>query len=214
MLRSCVLPENEYENVNESDVIYACHQFYSLYEKLFSVKNCTYSVHVLSSHLLLMRAKGPLTSTSAFKFESFYGEMRRCFSPGTPSTLKQIMQKVYLKRSLSYHCCEKKIFYSPKDSSLEMNSLIYSYTNDTYQMYKIIECDPDDPENIFYCNVQGKIDLEFTEANEFDWSVVGVFKAGAIGNDLVTVERKDICGKVLNICSLLITCPNNVLREN
>lgn len=211
MFRSCVLPELEFEAIDKNDIRQASDQFYSLYEKLFSSKNCTYSIHIVGSHMLDIREKGPLTATSAFAFENFYGEMRKCFAPGSVSPLKQIMQRTYLKRSLSYHVCEKKIFYSEKDTALECNSLIYIYENATYNMYKIIKTEKNNP--MLQCFVQGRIEMEFDEADEYDWSKIGVFKEGATGNDIIEINSKNVHGKVLKISSLLITCPLNVLRE-
>ena len=212
MLRSCVVPNMEYENINESEIRNASKQFYSLYQQLFSVKNCTYSIHTLVSHLLQIRSQGPFTETSAFVFENFYGEMRRSFMPGTQSTLKQIFIKTYLKRTQSYHCCEKTIYYSEKDTALERNSLIYIYSDGNYNMYRIHKTDENDS-NLFHCNVQGKIDIEFDDARDFVWSKVGVFKEGATGGEDIVIQRNSINGKVIKVSSLLITCPNNVLRE-
>ena len=90
MIRSCIVPSEEFRYVNLEDVEWCCKHFYELYEKLFGCINCTYNTHVVCSHLLEMRKHGPLTETSAFIFESFYGEMRRAFVPGTVSPLKQI----------------------------------------------------------------------------------------------------------------------------
>lgn len=212
MLRSCIIPEHEFHYIDAQDIDNASIQFYALFEKLFSSKNCTYSIHILASHLLLMRSQGPLTETSAFAFENFYGEMRRSFIPGTVSTLKQIMQKVYLKRSLSFHKCEKSIYYSERDTSLERNSLIYIFSNNVYEMYQIVRMDRNNT-NLLHCIVQGKIEIEFDEVRELNWSKVGVFKEGATGNEEVLIQRKNIHGKVLKVSSLLITCPKNVLSE-
>lgn len=213
MIRACTLPELEFQNVNQAELQSACKQFYILYEKLFTPKNCTYSIHVLVSHLLLIRSQGPFTSTSAFIFESFYSEMRNSFKTGTISALKQIMQRIYLKRSLSYHCCEKSTFYSEKDTAMESNSLIYTYENNTYKMYKIIKKDENNSKQL-HCHVQGNIEIEFSDANDVDWKTVGVFKEGATGSDIVIISEENIHGKVLKVCSLLITCPINVLNEN
>lgn len=210
MIRSCVLPSAEYEKIDKSEIVNASKQFYLLFEQLFSSKNCTYSIHVVGTHLLEMRALGPLTENSAFIFENFYGEMRRAFTPGTNSTLKQIMQKTYLKRSFSYHKCEKSIFYSAKDTALERNSLVYIFDGEQYLMYQIIEIENN---NTFICNVQGRLEIEFNEATELNWSKVGVFREGATGNEEVRIEKHQVHGKVLKVCSLLITCPINVLNE-
>lgn len=212
MFRSCIVPENEFCHINVSEISLASSQFYILFEKLFSPKNCTYSIHTFISHLLQIRSKGPLTETSAFAFENFYGQMRKSFVPGTNSTLKQILEKVYMKRFLTYHCCKKTIYFSPHDTALENNSMIYVFDNGNYNMYKIVSINRDEPD-IFHCNIQGKIAIEFDEASDLDWSSIGVFKEGATGDEEVLIERKNVNGKVLKICSLLITCPINILHE-
>ena len=93
MIRTCTLPTEEFLPYHIEKLDTVCAEFYNLYEKLFGQVNCTYNTHVVGSHLMDMRAHGPLTFTSAFGFESFYGEMRHAFAPGTQSTLKQIFKK-------------------------------------------------------------------------------------------------------------------------
>lgn len=108
MLRSSVIPSEEFSTIEISDVHESCFQFYKLFELLFGKQNCSYNLHVFCSHLLEIRTHGPLTETSAFKFEAFYGEMRRSFVPGTISPMKQALQNIMLKRTLTPHSCEKK----------------------------------------------------------------------------------------------------------
>ena len=106
---------------------YSCCQYYTKYEKIMGASNCTYSVHLICSHLLQMREKGPLTSHSAFPFEEFYSQLRHSFCPGTISPLKQMVQNVLLKKTLASHKCERSIYLSPKDTVLENNSQIYCF---------------------------------------------------------------------------------------
>ena len=110
MIRACVISNDEFRNVDENYVISACGKFYKLYEKLFGQKNCTYSIHVMSSHLLQIKGNRPLTHKSAFKFESFFAEMKNLFQAGTVSPLKQILQNCYVKRILEHHKCKKNNF--------------------------------------------------------------------------------------------------------
>ena len=98
MIRACVLPNIEYEQITDLSSI--CEKFYVLYEQLFGNKNCSYSVHIVSSHLQKIRGHNPLTETSAFKYENFYSEIRRSYVPGTKANLKQIFQRTILKRKL------------------------------------------------------------------------------------------------------------------
>ena len=81
MIRATVIPTKEFESINLQVVRECCARFYQMYEELFGEINCMYNLHVLCSHLLEIRTHGPLTETSAFKFESFYGELRRSFVP-------------------------------------------------------------------------------------------------------------------------------------
>ena len=193
LVRSCIIPDSEYFNVSNNHISQTCMKFYKLYEKVFGPLNCTYSIHVFSSHLMQIRQLGPLTETSAFKFESFYGEVRNSFHPGTPSTLKQIFETIILKRSLTGHRCEKSIYLSNYDTAMTSDSLVYTYINDDYSMYKVI--DENDDEVI--CNPQGKFVCQFEETPELCWSSVGVFKKGAASSEIVHISHNSIVGKFL-----------------
>lgn len=209
MIRACILPDKEFFNVNVSQITAACHKFYKLFESLFGASNCTYSIHVLCCHLLQIRQLGPLTESSAFKFESFYGELRNSFTPGTPATLKQMFENVLLKRSLAHHSCEKSIELSNYETSQQCNSLVYTFTDDRVQMYKIVDL----VDETVVCNPQGKFNCTFKNVRDLSWSSVGVFQKGPISKEIVKVPQHMIAGKVLKVGSYLITCPDNVLKE-
>ena len=223
MIRSCVIPNDEFRNLSDSKINYACENFYRLYEKVFGKTNCTYSIHVMSSHLLLIRGSQPLTFKSAFKFESFFSEMRNMYVPGTVSTVKQILQNCYMKRAVEFHTCEKSVFYDCKKSpvegkvflpGLEDNSLIYvTDENNGHHMYQIVEKNKNLP-NVLTCIKQGKFEFKNELTPALNWSQVGVYKAGPTFNDeKITVNKEDISGKVLKVDNYLITCPLNVLQE-
>lgn len=220
MVRACVLPNNEFRNVDDNDVLSACEKFYKLYEKVYGQNNCTYSIHVAASHMLLIRGHRPLTFKSAFKFESFFSEMKNLFHPGTVSSIKQVLQNCFVKRILENHYCEKTIFFSPEKKPIpgikfnpgkENNSLIYTTNDDNaVKMYVIQEIID---ENHFNCKAQGKFKLNFPLVKEYNWSNVGVFRLGPVSEDLTIINRKDISGKVIKVDNYLFTCPNNVLNE-
>ena len=209
MIRACILPENEFSNVNIANIKYCLEKFYILYEQLFGPQNCTYSVHVLCSHLMMMRESGPLTETSAYKFEAFYAELRNSFQPGTQSVLKQMFQTVLLKRMLGNHVCQEKIFYSEKDTALECNSLIYTYENNVHLIYKIQSIENND----FICNQLGNHPIEFPCTNMLNWASVGVYRKGGLSSENVVVKREQVAGKVLKVKNVLLTCPVNIMRE-
>ena len=211
MIRSCVIPGEEFNYVDLHDVEQCCKHFYEIYEKLFGKGNCTYNTHVVCSHLMEMRHNGPLTSTSTFAFESFYGDMRNAFVPGTTSPLKQIMTKILMKRILEHHCCELPIFFSPRTSSLEDNSLIYCWNHDKHDMYLIKEI-MDDGEN-FICKKLETVPHVFQEIPPLNWSRIGVYLKGPVQEEDVVVRKKDVSGKVIQVGKYVMTWPYNVLRE-
>ena len=210
MIRACVLSNAEYNNLSQPDLAAICNKFYVLYEQLFGEKNCSYSVHIIASHLQAIRGSNPLTETSAFKYENFYSEVRRSYAAGTQATIKQIFQRTLLKRSLSFHSCVLPIFYNNKDTKMECNTLIYIYCNNTYNMYKIHTVH----ENLLLCNKQGYFPTHFRETPDIQWNSVGVFKEGGISEETEIVYSSQVHGKIVQICNLLITVPINILRES
>ena len=122
-----------------------------------------------------MRAKGPLTETSAFRFEAFYAELRKAFQPGTVSVIKQMLQTVLLKRLLSKHVCEETIFYKAKDSALECNSLIYVYENNKHIIYRIHKVE----EHVLVCKQLGNHEFQFPCTPMLNWSLVEFTEKGA-----------------------------------
>ena len=219
MIRSCVIPNNEFVNINPKLIETACEKFYTLFEKLYGPTNCSYSVHMVPSHLLQIRGNMPLPYRSAFKFESFYGEMRNMFKPGTVSPLKQILKNCYVKRKLEHHQCQKPLFLAPIkkpkegvkfNPGKENNHLVYVYDEKKYEMYSI---DKQIDSNTFECNIQGKFTAKFPSSPEYKWSDVGCFKVGPLSEETVIIKRSQICGKVMIVDGYLITCPTNVLHE-
>lgn len=218
MVRSCVLPNNEFVNVDIETVEKACENFYRLFEEVFGQKNCSYSIHVTGSHLLKMKKNNPITYHSAFKFENFYGEMRNMFHPGTNSTLKQILSNCFMKRILEHHVCEKTIFYDTfqkqtnrRNPGKENNYLIYVVTeNSPLTMYIIMDKIDD---KHYSCCKQGKFKVTMELTPEYDWSTVGVYKVGPISEQRVVIPINAISGKVIKVKHYLITCPKNVLNE-
>ena len=208
-IRLCVLPNEEFDMSDPDIIDYCTKHFYALYEQLFHVTNCSYNTHVVGSHLRIMRVHGPLTLTSAFGFESFYGEMRNSFVPGTISPLKQILEKVLIKRKLAPHSCKPPIFYSPKESALESNSYVYTFKEKEYNFYKIMSIEEGNME----CAKVGKYEVSFPETPTLDWGKVGVFKAGGISDEIVQIPKDEIAGKMIKVKNILLTCPINVLEE-
>ena len=91
IMRACVLPNNEFNEISPSVINAVATSFYKNYEAVYGAKNCTYSIHLIACHLLEIRGQVPLTERSAFKYENFYSEIKNLFQPGTISASKQIL---------------------------------------------------------------------------------------------------------------------------
>ena len=209
MFRSCLLPSNEFSPLDLNVIRECCTKFYEIFEQLFGNTNCPYNLHVFCSHLLEIRTHGPLTETSAFKFESFYGEVRRSFVSGTISPLKQIMKKIFLKRALTNHVCQNNIYISNYETPMESNNLCYVYVRNEYFIYKIEEIDGD----MATCHKVGQYPATFPQTSNINWAKVGVFKKGGVSSEITSLQTSEICGKVIIVGDYLITCPTNVLNE-
>lgn len=215
IVRACIIPNKEFNHIDKINIKNACKKFYSLFEKCFGTYNCTYSIHVFC-HILRIRGDEPLTERSAFKYESFYSEMKHLFHPGTSSPLKQILSNTIMKRKLEYHSCYKPIKYEPvkvPNKGLENNSMIYIFNDCTaeHDFFNIMNVNED---GSFECAKQGRYKYDCTLTPEINWSSVGVYKMGPSNtNTQKRIEISEIHGKVIKVKNLLITCPINVLHE-
>lgn len=217
ILRACVLSNEEFDKIRKTTINSLSQGFYKNYEKVYGPNNCTYSIHIVSCHVLQIRGDQPITARSAFIFENFYAEMKNLFCPGTRSPLKQVLKNCYLKRQLQPHCCQNPIKYSkmPPIENInigkENNHSVYILDEEYgHCMYNIIE---ENNDNTFTCTKQGKYEVEFDELKSLKWSQVGVYRLGPTCDEPVRVLKKDIAGKVIHVDNYLMTCPNNILRE-
>lgn len=208
VLRACVLPQREFNRFDTESIDLYCAQFYKLYEKLFGVRNCVYNTHVVFSHLLQMRIHGPLTLTSAFGFEHFYGEVRNSFVPGTTSVLKQVMEKIFLKRAIDRHSCKPSFYFTAHETALERNNLVYTYTHGDYHFYKIMSIEDEK----LHCVKIETCDVIYPCLPKLKWNTVGHFKISRITTEEKVIDPK-FAGKVIQINDTLLTCPENVLNE-
>ena len=209
-VKACVLPKEEFAPVPLDIIDICCKNFYAIYQELFGETNCSYNTHITGCHMLEMRFHGPLTFSSAFSFESFYGELRKSFVPGTMSPLKQIMANIMLKRVLANHNCETSIYLSAKDTPMECNSLFYTYQFHEYKLFKIVSIN----DNEITCKkIKFHANALFPETPNLQWGLVGVFQMEEITEEEQIVAKNQVKGKVILVDNFLITCPKNILQE-
>ena len=137
--------------------------------------------------------------------------MKNLFQPGTTSPTKQIMENCYMKRQLENHNCKKSLFLDIEKQGRENNSMVY-YLDDKnqYQFFNIKKLNND---GTVTCNPQGRHLFKSEIVQHLKWESVGVFRVGPYSNEEIILPIKKIEGKVLKVKNLLITCPNNALRE-
>lgn len=189
IVRACVLTNEEFSKISNNTIISLSNGYYKNHEATYGSNNCTYSIHIVGSHILEIRGDVPLSERSAFVFENFYAEMKNLFCPGTPSPLKQVLRNCLMKRQLQPHKCKSDIKYSkmPSPENIKMgkenNHSIYVYHEvEGHCMYNIIDKHDDDT---FTCIKQGKFEVEFDELRKLNWSQVGVYRLGPTGNQHV-----------------------------
>ena len=201
VIRACVLSNEEFCNIDSPTISALALNFYKNYEQVYGGNNCTYSIHVVGSHILQIRGDSPLTERSAFIFESFYAEMKNLFCPGTLSPLKQILKNCIVKRQIQPHSCQIPIKYQEMPQGpdtrvgKENNHSIYVLTENQHKMYSIIH---DNDDNTFTCVKQGKYVAKFDELKNVYWGQVGVYKLGPLCDQPVTIKKKRYIWKMCN----------------
>ena len=104
------------------------------------------------------------------------------------------------------------MYFSPKDTDLECNSLIYTFDNRAHQIYQIIKIDEENNEYL-HCKKYGKIKPKFQETPTLNWSKIGVYEVGGLADEIEIIPKSNIAGKVIKLSSLFLTCPKNVINE-
>ena len=209
-MRASVLSNQEFDQLNKDFIKSCSHKFYKYYEAVYGKINCSYSIHTFASHILQIRGDSPLTQKSAFRYESFYSEVRNLFQAGTQSPTKQIIKNCLMKRCLEGHSCERKIHYDVEKNGKENNHLIYTIENNKYNFFSIKSIRDD---QTFLCTRQGKFEFIFDETPEICWEKVGVFKVGPTTDFECVINKCEVKGKIIKVNEYLLTCPLNVLRE-
>ena len=106
--------------------------------------------------------------------------VRQSFVPGTKSTLKQIFSNVLLTKILSKHLCSNPIHITNHDTQLECNSLIYTYHNDVYIMFQVLDIEND----YFICNQIGTRPKTYNKTPN-----IRIFKTGPTSSEICHIPR-------------------------
>ena len=206
LLRAHIMDEETYQTLNKAQIRTTIAKWYATWAKTFGQYNCVYNVHCFT-HLERYRQFGPLTTTSAFPFECYFGDAKRAIVPGTTSTGKQCVFKTYAMYAHEKHVCEKQLILSckePKPDAKVQNNLVYLRN---WQIVKLTSMDNDS----FVGQVVQKgiyqpvPDLRFDE--------IGVFCYKKVTDIMVSFTRNEVLGKVMHVQDVLVTLPKSLLLE-
>ena len=83
------------------------------------------------------------------------------------------------------------------------------YENNDHNIYRIKEIHASGK---LKCLKLGKYPMSYQDV-ALPWETVGVYRKGPITSKIWEINPEDVHGKVISVKKLLITCPNNILRE-
>ena len=179
------------------------------YQSTFGKHNMTYNTHMFM-HADLIRRHGPLTRTSAMRFEDAYGDLKKCYKPGTPSMGFQLLNNALLRAQVG-HRCRKAKFVGPRSTGRVDDSLLYLCCR------KVVQLDNEDnagwPKNATVIDLK----LGYEELNGFDLNDVLIFEAkpdGEQSGDTHLIHGvEDVAGKCVRHEDVITVVTWNILQE-
>ncbi len=189
--RACSLPNDLYDNL-KAETDYGARdlrKWYIEFEEAFGLEACSHNVHVFH-HLDLVRALGPLSKTSASKYEDHYALVKTSYKPGTMSKGKQALESLYLAQASGHFCAKRRKVRMAVTSKIDDR---YVYLRDG-RMIVLTEVGPRGRivgRRVPLKNVDGVLE-------EGDLADVLVFRANAdVSDESVTARASDVLGIVV-----------------
>lgn len=208
--RAYSLPDDEYKhNLKEQDLIAIQSQFVYLMWQQHGKWNLVYNVHLML-HLHIIRRKfGPFWKFSAFAFESMYSQLVRAFTCGSPNTLAQAFENIYL-RLLASHACRKRVYIGPNTTDTRDDSLFYTWSaEEGYKFYKALT------EYDELTGIEAYRISHLGHEDTYDWEAVGMGEWGPICDDkVIKVPAKEVKGKAIHVGRYVLSIGNGLLRES
>ncbi len=209
IMRALMLPDELYRSI-EHTMPPLVRKWYFSFKDAYGEYACSYNVHTFL-HVLEVRKHGPLTASSAVKFESLYGFLKECFAAGTCSTGKQALQAAYIKQT-DRHACTRSLTINGKTTSKRDDSIVYTKTG------LLLKVDKSTRNNATIRGTKLSTKKGYFLLPGLDFNDVLVFEVedeteAAANSKKYIVRHEDISGKgalVLGVVSILTT---NMLTE-
>ena len=206
LYRALMLPNDLFDYQERRDELEEMVQkWYVLYEATFHEENCVFNVHTFS-HILQVRDLGPLTATSAVRFEDQYQHLKNAYTAGTVSTGLQALKNLYVAIG-SRHSCKKRVEFQGRKTSRVNDRLVYLRGGD------IIEVTDINDDLIEGTTVPLDNGLHLIPGCDFN--AVLCFKRSRHKGEgkKVATTLHYVRGKVIECCDILSVIPLNVLLE-
>ncbi len=139
LYRVYVAPGRFYYQFSRSYLESLHEELYEIYEDQFGEENCKFNVHSYC-HMPDNRASGRQHEISTEDFESAYGIIQQCYTPGTRSIGVQILRKMMM-RLIGHDSCKHSLrMHKFKKGKKFDNSLL---CDDQWGFYKVVKVDGD-----------------------------------------------------------------------
>lgn len=207
IVRAVSLPQEFYEDVlKDYDFRDIIGKWYKQYEKTFGVENCVYNVHMFS-HVMKVRELGPVTDTSAFRFEDHYAFLRKSYRAGTNSIGTQAIRNSYLALREG-HLCKKTMKISNRVTSKVDDRYIFTACRTIIRVISVTE---EDVNGVIIPYESGYFPL--TSLNFNSVLVFKLKKDSAAKKSRITVKKANIIGKCIIANDVASVMTENILCE-
>ncbi len=211
IIRAAHLPGNWFDRFTDTyDLRNLLDRWYAMYEHVFSVRHCSYNVHVFGKHLDRVLALGPLSKTSATCYESHYNIIKKSVRPGTPSTGHQALANSLLATKYKHTCVKSR----------KMTAIVTTRTNDSLclmasgQMVRAVTAAGEDGA---FKAVEIPLQPAFYASGGLDFNKVLSFKLRPVEklpDSETTYRLADVIGKAVLVGDVLSVVPWDVLYDS
>lgn len=204
IVRAVNLPMDVMREAGVTDALVL--KWYQKFQSVFGIHNCSYNVHCFS-HILEVRKLGPLSETSAVRYEDMYGVLKRNFHAGTQSMGKQASQNSLVSLTYGHHCCQKSVTFKEKET--QKNSDVILYT----RQGMLVKCTSVLGSTILGLQIHVEDGLYLYE--QYDFNKVLCFRVKknvkSKEEEILTIPKSDITGKGVLAEDIISVIPNNLL---
>ena len=206
IVRSLLLPDVYFAPL-ENALKDRLRDWFTSYQDTFGTTNMTYNTHMFQ-HSDLVRRHGPLTATSAVRFEDSYGDLKTCYKPGTPSMGIQMMKNSLIKVQWE-HKCKKTHYLGRKVTSKVDDRFVYTSAG------QVVELDEQEHDEWPKTGVVIDVEDNFEAVAGYNFNEVLVYSVKEDqGETPIEIQSsREVAGKCVKMCNVISVVTWNILCE-